>query len=257
MPLTSDGTLSSPADGASDAKLWLMVSLMRARLMMHSRMTDSATLRKSSACSGDVSSPSASGSTTCVRRNSCCSSRSSTRSRVDAISRMMPSPAMPPCSTTLFSRLISPSMSPRNSPRPRTPSVSLIFFSSSSCGTSSDALFMPVRTNILDARKVLANRRTHGFHEPGAGRGQRFASVFDLLVARYQLFEIERRPDAADTFAGCRRARDVIEKVVEQIVDGVFLEGQQAFIDDELELAVDLAEQPLQGDRCLEAAVLQ
>ena len=43
MPRISDGRLSSPCDGALDVRLWLIVSLMRARLMMHSRITDSAT----------------------------------------------------------------------------------------------------------------------------------------------------------------------------------------------------------------------
>ena len=43
MPRTSDGTLSRPCDGAREAMLWPIVSLIRARLMMHSRITDSAT----------------------------------------------------------------------------------------------------------------------------------------------------------------------------------------------------------------------
>ena len=155
--------LSSPTDSAPVEILWLIVSLMRARLMMHSRITDSATLRKSSSCSG-LSAVASSGSMTCVRRSNCCSSRSSTRSRVEAMSRMMPSFAIPPCSTTDLRRTISPSMSPRKSPSPRTPRVSLIFFRSSSCGTSSDVLFMPVRTKISSTS--LTRARSSRIAEP-------------------------------------------------------------------------------------------
>ncbi len=43
IPWIRDGTLSSPCDGAPAARLWLTVSLTRARLMMHSRITDSVT----------------------------------------------------------------------------------------------------------------------------------------------------------------------------------------------------------------------
>ena len=164
MPLINVGMLSSPAEGACEAILWLIVSLMRARLIMHSRITDSATLRKSSCCSGDVSAAASFGSSTRVRRKSCWSSRSSTRNNVDAISRMSWSFATPPCSTMLFSRSISPSISPRNSPSPRTPSVSLIFFRSSSCGTSSEDLFMPVRTKMSSTS--LTRLRSSRIAEP-------------------------------------------------------------------------------------------
>ncbi len=44
MPRISVGTLSRPWDGVCSAMLSVMVSLMRARLMTHSRKTDSAIL---------------------------------------------------------------------------------------------------------------------------------------------------------------------------------------------------------------------
>ena len=123
---------------------------------MHSRMTDSVTLRNSSASSGDSSSPpSSSGVAGNARRISCCSRRSSTRNNVDAISRIIRSLVTPPSSTTVLRRSISPSISPRNWPSPRTPRVSLIFFRSSSCGTSSDDLFMPVRTKMSSTSLTL------------------------------------------------------------------------------------------------------
>ena len=116
---------------------------------MHSRITDLVTWRNASSSSSDpVAAPSLPGSTGVARRTSCVSRRSSTRNNIAAISRITSSFATPPRSTTDLSRSISPSISPRSSPRPSTPSVSPIFFSSSICGTSSDDLFIPVRTKI-------------------------------------------------------------------------------------------------------------
>ncbi len=90
MPRISIGTLSRPCEDACAPMLWLIVSLMRARLMMHSRITDSATCRKSASSSED-SAAAAPRSESCgiVRRRSCWSSRSSTRNKVDAMSRMV------------------------------------------------------------------------------------------------------------------------------------------------------------------------
>ena len=81
--------------------------------------------------------------------------------------------------------------------------------------------------------------------------------MFDLLVARHELFEIEGRANATDAFAGRRRTRDVIQQVIQEVVDGTLLVGKQTLVDDVLELPVRLAEQALERNRSFEAAVLQ
>ena len=111
--------------------------------------------------------------------------------------------------------------------------------------------------DVLDAAQVLANRRADSPHESCARRRQRFAGIFDLLVARQQFGQVERGADLADAFPGSARAGDVIKQVVDQVVDRVFFEGEQALIDDVLDLPVRLTEQPLDRDRGFETAVTQ
>ena len=81
--------------------------------------------------------------------------------------------------------------------------------------------------------------------------------MFDLLVARQQFSQVERRADLADTLARRARSRDVVQQVIEQIIDRMLIESLDAIVDDAFDLAVGLAQQAFQCDRSIEAAVVQ
>ena len=78
-----------------------------------------------------------------------------------------------------------------------------------------------------------------------------------LLVTRQQLGQIEGGTDFADAFARRARARNVVKKVVQQVVDRVLVERFNALVDQPLDLAIGLPKQPFQRDRGFQPAVLQ
>ena len=59
----------------------------------------------------------------------------------------------------------------------------------------------------------------NGLHQLDARRRQRLARLLDLLVARQQLRQIERRANIADALAGSAGTRDVVQQVIQQVVD--------------------------------------
>src|SRR5690606_15038269 len=111
--------------------------------------------------------------------------------------------------------------------------------------------------HVLDPAEVLLDRARDRPHELDAGGREALARVLHLLVARQQLRQVEGRAYLPDALAGRARARDVVEEIVQQVGDGMLVESLGPFVDQELDAAVGLPEQPLERDRGLEPAVAQ
>ena len=150
MPRRSCGTLSRPCGGKSPGFCTAMetASLMRARLTMHSRSTASLTCLNSKSCSAGISAAEPLALAGKIRFTSWPSRLSSTDSSTPATFTSASSDGVFPSATICDSSESSCWMRSRNSPSPRTPSVSLIFFNNSSCGTSSSVRPPPRRTKI-------------------------------------------------------------------------------------------------------------
>ncbi len=111
--------------------------------------------------------------------------------------------------------------------------------------------------HVFDAREVLANRRRDRLHERDAGRGEFLARALDLGLAGQRIVERERLADRTHLFARVLHAGDVEEQAVEQVGHGFGVEHADAAVDHALDAPVDLAEQALDRDGQLEAAVAQ
>ena len=128
--------------------------------------------------------------------------------------------------------------------------MSLIFFSNSSWGDEfiAAAAAAPHENieHILDLGQVLLDRggdRAHQFH---AGRRQALALVFDRIVDRQQLGELERGAHGGDAAAGGRCAGDVVQQVVQQIDRRILAVAGLAEFVQCLDLPVRLSQQSLQ-----------
>ena len=124
---------------------------MRAMLTMHSRRTASATWRNSMSSGPDLAGASRESVVGTIMPTSCSSRLSSTLMSVAAMRSNVPSLAVVRCVTMLCRSFVSAWTLSRSSPKPRTPSVSAIFFSSSSCGASSSTCVPPWRTKMSSA----------------------------------------------------------------------------------------------------------
>ena len=110
---------------------------------------------------------------------------------------------------------------------------------------------------VLDLAEVLADGGRDGLEELAVVARQRLARGLQLLLVRQQLAEAEGLLDGAHQRAARARARHVVEQVLEELHRRLGLEGVLAVLDDAPHLPVELAEQQLERDVGLEAAVAQ
>jgi hypothetical protein len=173
--------------------------------------------------------------------------------------RFAGAPSWRRCSPGARSR---PARAPRSSPRPSTPSVSPILRSISSCEPSSSTCAAAAAhedvEHILDLGQVLADRRGHGLHQLHRGRRQASrAPARSPVIDRQQLAEAERGAHRRHARPAAAGARDVIEKVVQQLDRRMLREMRLAVLVQALDLAVGKAEQALDRHAALQAVLAQ
>ncbi len=111
--------------------------------------------------------------------------------------------------------------------------------------------------HVLDAGEVLTNRGCDGLHEAHARRRQGLACLVQLLVDRQDLVEAERAAYAGHPRTGRGRSCHVEEQIIQELDRRRSGVARLALLVEPPQLAVDLAEQPLQRHVALDAAVLQ
>ena len=70
---------------------------------------------------------------------------------------------------------------------------------------------------VLHAAEVFLDRRGDRLHQLDGRRRQALARLLDVIVDRQQLGQAERRAHGGDARPGAARARDVVQKIVEQL----------------------------------------
>ena len=110
---------------------------------------------------------------------------------------------------------------------------------------------------VLDATEILLDGGRDRAHEAHRRGGQRLALLLDGFVDRQELAQAEGASDRIDALAAGRRARHVKKQVVQQFDRRRIRIGLFALRIQALQLAVGMAEQALDGDARLEAAVPQ
>ncbi len=109
--------------------------------------------------------------------------------------------------------------------------------------------------HVLHARQVVPNGLGDGSHQARAWRGQALARLLDLVIARYEVRQVEGRANRAHAGPGRSGARDVIEQVINELRRWLFRVALLADRRQPLHLAVGLPHQALQGHAGLKSPI--